>query len=152
MRSELRSKGMGVYPVIGHWQECQDPDVEYKDCLKDQLKDVVERSFLVAKPNDMSQNDFKQLIQDLTSKYQQDGAVLSIGGVIYIIDKNGKLDKKGTNITLNTISQAFSQYVKKKDISFVFESEVPGSNSGRQLFEKEQLRYPRCSKEELRNW
>lgn len=152
LRSVFSSMKMGVYPLIGHWQKCQDEEIPYEKCPKEMLVDVIERSFLVVRPETMSIEEFKTLIQKLNVRFQQDGSIFSIDGKLSILDKNGKIDKIGDKITLNKISQVYSQYIKKKNIPFVFESEIPGSNSGRMLFNKEQLLYPICSKEEMRDW
>ena len=39
--------GYGLFKVDGYWQECQNPDISYEDCPKDQLVDSVERSFFI---------------------------------------------------------------------------------------------------------
>lgn len=153
LRHEFNSKQMGVYQLVGHWQECSLEGVEYEDCPKDKLIDVIERSYLVVRPESMDVNEFQELIRNLTDKYNQDASVLSINDTIYIITPSGKLSKIGDSITLNKISQAYSQFVKKVNIPFVFEAEVPGSNSGRQVFKLNNVLYPIVTdKNELRTW
>lgn len=153
LRAELNNRKMGVYQLVGHWQECELEDVDYKDCPKDKLVDVIERSYLVIRPQDTSQEDFKSLIQKLTGDFQQDASVISLDGDIYIIESSGKLSKIGSGVTLNKINQAYSQHVKRLDIPFVFEAEVPSSNSGRMVFKNNGILYPKVfNKQELREF
>lgn len=150
LRAEFNQRKMGVYQLVGHWQECQIEDVPYKDCPKDQLKDVVERSYMIIRPDEMTQNEFKKLIQNLTKKFDQDGSVISLNGNIQIIEKDGNMFKIGDKVTLNKIAQAYSQHVKKLQVPFVFEGcEIPGNNHGRMLFDLNGLSYPRVEKDEI---
>jgi len=152
LRGEFNSKKMGVYQLIGHWKECQDVSINYNDCPKNQLVDVIERSYLVVKPKEMIQEDFQNIIIILLNKFDQDAAIISFNDVIYEISKFGKFTKIGLGVTLNKISRAYSQFVKKQNIPFVFECEVPGSNGGRMVMERENIKYPYCEKHELKNW
>ena len=153
LRNEFNQRKMGVYQLIGHWEECQLTDVDYEDCPKNKLIDVIERSYLVVRPNDVSQDEFIDLIKELTKKFDQDGSVLSIDGEINIIEKSGNMFQIGKGLTLNKISQAYSQYVKKQNVPFVFECEVPSTNIGRMLFKKENIKYPTdVELEEKREW
>lgn len=131
LRGILNSLKMGVHQLVGHWQECQLTNVEYKDCPKNKLKDVVERSYFVPKRNDMSDKEFEKIIHGLVKKFNQDAAVLYVDGTAYALTRSGSKDKIGTKLTLNKIAQGYSQYVKKMKIPFTFEGvEQPGSNSG----------------------
>jgi hypothetical protein len=152
LRSELNSKKMGPYQLIGHWRECKDSEIDYNDCPENMLVDVIERSYLVTRPESMDFKDFKDFVQKLTSKFNQDASIISIEYNIYLMFKNGSLDKIGSGVTLNKINQAYSQYIKKQNIPFVFEVEVPGSISGRMMFQKENVRYPLYEKNEVRSW
>jgi len=152
LRGDFNSMKMGVYQLIGHWQECPDDTIDYDDCPKNQLVDVVERSYLVVRPDDMVQDDFIKFIAKLTKEYKQDGAVISLEGKINIINKTGRLDPIGSKVTLNKISQAYSQYVKKQNIPFVFECEIPGSNSGRMVMKRENIRYPVGEDDDIKSW
>lgn len=152
LRAEFNKRKMGVYQLVGHWQECELEDVDYEDCPKEYLFDVIERSYLVVRPADLSQNEFKDLIQQLTKEFNQDASVLSLDGDIYIIEPTGKMSKIGSGVTLNKIKQAYSQHVKQLDIPFVFEAEVPGSNSGRMVFERNNVLYPRLKNGEGREF
>ncbi|MFW6007947.1 MAG: hypothetical protein ACOCP8_01670 [archaeon] len=153
LRSEFNSRKMGVYQLVGHWQECELEDVDYDDCPKDKLVDVVERSYLVIKPKEMQQNDFKELIRKLTSTFNQDASLISLDGNIYLIEPTDKMSKIGDNVTLGKINQAYSQHVKKMNVPFVFEAEVPSSNSGRRMFNVNNILYPKsCSEYDLRSF
>jgi hypothetical protein len=152
LRGFLNDNKMGVYQLIGHWRECKLTDVDYNDCPKDKLVDVVERSFLVVKPENMLLDDFINLAINLTKRFDQDASLVSINGIIYALQKTGKKDRIGNGVTLNKISQAYSQFVKKQNIPFVFECEVPCSNSGRMVMKKENIKYPFCEKHEVYTW
>lgn len=143
LRSEFNQRKMGVYQLVGHWRECQLDDVDYEDCPENQLKDVVERSYLIVRPQDMIQNDFKDLIATLTKKFDQDGSVISLDGDIHILEKTGNSFQIGTKMTLGKISQAYSQYVKKMNVPFVFEAEIPSTNIGRMIFDRYNILYPK---------
>lgn len=152
MRGEFNSKKMGVYQVVGHWQECQD-DVEYEKCPKNRLVDVIERSYIAVRPSDMSQDEFESFIVSLLKKFNQDAALIKKDGNFNVIEKTGNITKVGDKLTLNKISQAYSQYVKKMDIPFVFEGvEIPGSNSGRQMMSMIGIKYPTGRFSDIKHW
>lgn len=142
LRSFFNMNKMGVYQLVGHWRECQIENVDYSDCPKDKLMNVIERSYLVTKPTDMSQDKFNDIILELTKKYKQDAAILSIDGDIFILENTGDMNIIGTKVTLNKINQAYSQFVKKMNVPFVFEVEVPSSISGHMIFEMSGVMYP----------
>jgi hypothetical protein len=152
LRSDLNSEKMGPYQLIGHWRECQDSEIDYNDCPENMLVDVVERSYLATRPESMDLTEFKELVRTLTKRYNQDASIISIDNIIYLMYKDGNMDKIGSGVTLNKISQAYSQHVKKQNIPFVFEVEVPSSISGRMMFKKENVKYPLYEKDEVRNW
>ena len=150
LRQEFNSRKMGVYQLVGHWQECQLPGVDYSNCPKDQLIDVVERSYLVVRPDEMGYNEFTDLILTLVKRFDQDGALLAKDGDIFLIEKGGKITRKGAEMTVAKMAQAYSQHVKKMNVPFVFEAVVPGTNFGRQLFKDKGLLYPLVEKNEIR--
>lgn len=132
LRTKLNQRKMGVYQLVGHWQECQEPDTEYKDCPKNKLVDVIERSYMVPKPDIMDSNDFLNFLTALSREFEQDGFVYNDGKVIWIVEDHNNKFKIGTGISLNKIAQAYSQHVRKLNVPFVFEGvEIPGSISGR---------------------
>lgn len=150
LRYEFNKRKMGVYQLIGHWQECQIQNVSYKDCPKEMLIDVIERSYLVIRPNDIKYKDFCDIILFLINKFDQDAGLICKDGNIFLIEKNGNLTLKGFGMTLGKISQAYSQYIKKLNVPFVFEAVVPGTNFGRELFSDKGILYPLIEKNEIR--
>ena len=150
LRSELNKKKMGPYQLVGHWQECQDPSYDYKNCPKNLLKDVIERSYMVVKPKDMEVEEFQKFIISMLQKFEQDGAVYRTGNDINILEKNGNTFKIGSGMSLGKIAQGYSQHVKKTNVPFTFEGvEVPSTNIGRRLFQEAGLSYPILESNEL---
>lgn len=143
LRGIFNSKKMGVYPLVDHWRECQLDNVKYEDCPENELEDVIERLYLVIRPESMDWDEFKDMIKSLAKKFEQDGAIISKDGVVNIIEGNGNMFEIGSEMKLNKIAQAYSQYVKKMNVPFVFEAEVPSTNIGRMIFEKNGLLYPK---------
>lgn len=141
LRGILNNYKIGVHQLVGHWQEAP-KGVDYKDAKKSELTDSVERSYMVAKPDMMSDEEFKKIIMQCMTidNEKQDGAVYKKGNVYYILYNNGEEEEIGTKMTLNKISQAYSQYVKKTDIPFVFEGyEEPSTNVGKQMYSKHNI-------------
>ncbi len=149
LRNEFNKRKMGIYQLVGHWRECQIENVPYKDCPKDMLIDVIERSYLVIRPDEMKYKDFCDMILSLINRFQQDSALICKYGNIFSMEKDGNLTLKGFGLTLNKISQAYSQFVKKLNIPFVFEAELPGTNFGRELFRDNGISYPLVNKNEV---
>jgi hypothetical protein len=149
LRSIFNNKKMGVYQLVGHWRECQDENIPYDKCPPEKLVDSIERSYMVIRPENISQDDFINLIKDLTKKFQQDASLISLDGKISAVLQNGKLSKVGDKLSLGKIGQAYSQYVKKLNVPFTFEGvEVPSCNSGRMIMTENNIKYPVLSKEE----
>lgn len=150
LRSELNKKRMGPYQLVGHWQECQDPSYDYKNCPKNLLKDVIERSYLVVKPTGMDSDEFRNFITQMLVKFEQDGAVYKQGNDINILQKTGDMFKIGSGLSLGKIAQGYSQHVSKTNVPFTFEGvEVPSTNMGRRLFQEAGLSYPILDNKEL---
>lgn len=142
LRGILNSKKMGVHQLVGHWRECQLKGVEYKDCPKDQLVDVIERSYFVPKPDSMDFETFEKIIASLVKEFNQDGAIIGDEKGIYIIEGNGSKFKIGSKLELGKISQAYSQHIKKMNVPFVFEGlEQPASITGRMIMKKHGIRW-----------
>lgn len=132
LRHHLNKKLAGVHQLIGHWQECQDPNIPYAECPPEKLKDVVERSYLVPQPPVLSTDEFAQWIHQLGNLYEQDAIVLYDGTTINAIHKDGTHTKLGTELSIGNISQSYSQHVKKNKIPLTFEGiETPTNNIGR---------------------
>ena len=144
LRGILDMKRMGVHPLVGHWPEVPS-GVNYRDAKPGDLTDVIERSYFIARPDDMDYNTFRDtIIKCLTidGANQDNGIIHMHGGWYYCIYPNGSVEKIGENLTLNKIAQAYSQYVKRMDIPFVFDgTESPSSISGRRMFQNNGLQY-----------
>lgn len=150
LRGELNKDKMGPIPLIGHWQECDDPDMDYQDCPKNQLTDVVERSYFVTQPDGMTTKQFKDTIQKHLKKFDQDGAVIKTSDKVDILGKDGSTFSIGSNVSLNKISQGYSQHVKKANVPFVFEGiEVAGSIYGKQVMLNEGIHQIGISSEDM---
>lgn len=134
LRGILNDNKMGVHQLVGHWRENPNGG-DYKDADENVLIDAVERSYFVAKPDSMPFDEFEEIISNcLTVDGEtQDSAIICKDGDINLLYNNGELEKIGDKITLNKINQAYSQYVKKLDIPFVFEG-VERPRSGMSLF------------------
>ena len=125
LRNSLNQKRLGVYPLVGHWQECEDPSIPYDECPPEKLKDVIERSYFVPRNKNISPDDFKNLLFELAKKYQQDAIILKIDYLglfgVYESKTGNELVKFEKNVRFNKVQQAYSQYVKKLNVPFIFE-------------------------------
>ena len=125
LRGMLNDKKMGVHLLVGHWQEAPE-GVNHKDAKKSELTEVVERSYFIARPAEMSYSEFRHIIIDLLTI---DGLAQDCG----IIHNNGG-------------DYNYSHYVKKSDRPFVFEGvESPSSISGMRMFADNGVEYPRIN-------
>lgn len=144
LRALLNDKKMGVHQLVGHWREAPDGK-EYDKVPQNELKDTIERSYVVARPSDMNVEDFKSfIIKCMTIDGVKQDAVIfhQNGGEYYVLFNNGTMEKIGTKITLNKLGQAYSQYVKKLDLPFIFEGiESPSTNLGKQMFNMYNIKY-----------
>lgn len=142
LRAFLNQNRMGVHQLVGHWQEAKS-GVSWRPGLKaNEVNDTIERSYLVEKPDDMTDEDFcSTIVGCLTIDGEtQDAALIkfeSKPGHYYLLTPQSKLMAIGTKLTVGKISQAYSQHVKKMDVPFAFEGEeVPDTNFGKQLYRK----------------
>lgn len=144
LRAALDSKKMGVYQLVGHWLEAPD-GVSYANAKQNELTDVIERSYFVARPDTMDYEEFKNLIIRLLTidGVTQDCCIIHQNGRgYYCLYPFGDTDKIGDTITSNKIAQAYSQYVKKMNDPFVFEGvESPSSIGGYRMFSKNNILY-----------
>lgn len=69
LRSILNSMKLGVHQLVGHWLEAP-AGIEYGQAESWQLVDVVERSYLVVKPDNM---DFRRFIETISGCLMIDG-------------------------------------------------------------------------------
>ena len=141
LRAKLNDHKMGVHQLVGHWQEAP-AGKDYTECNPNELTDVVERSYLVAKPENMSAEEFEQLILDLLTidSETQDAAIIKNENGIFLLYNNGIKEQIGSECTLGKINQAYSQHVKKLNVPFVFEGiEIPASNISKQMYQKNNI-------------
>lgn len=116
LEADLRGKGYGYFKVEGHWQECQDSNLNYVDCPSDKLQDSIEVSLFV--PH-MTKDDAKALCK----KYEQDAVIYGgaeTKGDAHLIFKNGTEDNIG-KFQPNKVEQAYSKFKGGK--TFVFGKE-----------------------------
>lgn len=130
----LNSLKLDVHSLIGHWQECQDPDISYEDCPEELKQEAIEQSYFVACPEGMDTKDFEHALFGLCKVYQQDAIILGIEGIAYVALPTGELISQG-GLSMNKLGQVYSQHIKKKNVPFVFEGlEVPINNISRISF------------------
>ena len=116
LERDLRTKGYGFFKVEGHWQECQDANLNYTDCPKDKLQDSIEVSLFVP---GMKKEDAKSLCK----KYEQDAVIYGgedTKGDAHLIFKNGTEDNIG-KFQPGKVEQAYSKFKGGK--TFVFGKE-----------------------------
>lgn len=157
LRDWFNRNKMGVYQLVGHWRECSIQGVEYENCPTDKLVDVVERSYLAIRPDEMDSKDFFNKVKYLTSTYKQDGSVIRVkelyGDDIRIVSGSGRSFSAGRGVQLDKVAQAYSQHVKKINVPFVFEGvEVPATNLGFQIAKELKFGYPVGKWDDLRSW
>ena len=140
LRAKLNDHKMGVHQLVGHWQEAP-AGKDYTECNPNELTDVVERSYLVAKPESMPAEEFEQLILQLLTidDETQDAAIIKNEDGIFLLYNNGVKEQIGSECTLGKINQAYSQHVKH-GLPFVFEgTEIPASNISKQMYQKNNI-------------
>jgi hypothetical protein len=108
--------GYGFFKVEGHWQECQDPNINYTDCPKDKLRDSTEESLFVP-------NIKKEEMEKLCKKYEQDAVIYGDkDNDAHLIYKNGQSENIG-KFQPGKVSQAYSKIKGGK--TFIFGKEEP---------------------------
>jgi hypothetical protein len=118
LEADLRALGHGFFKVEGHWVECQDGNLSYKDCPQNLLKDAIEESLFV--PNISAKQ-----IHKLGKKYGQDAVIFGgeqTKGNATLIFKDGKVENIG-KFSPDKIQQAYSKLKGGK--TFVFQPEEP---------------------------
>ena len=146
LRGKLNDKKIGVHQLVGHWRECTIPGISYDDCPDNKLKDVIERSYFVVKPYDIDTDDFYSLIIELmTIENQSQDAFIyhkPSNSEIQVIGIDGTIYDRFKDWKMGRIGQAYSQYIKKMNVPFIFEGmEIPGSNSGKMVMKYENIKY-----------
>ena len=144
LRGILNRYKMGLYQLVGHWLEAPDGK-KWNEVPKSELTDTIERSYLVKKPDDMSYDEFKEILTDcllIDGAVQDCGVIHRADNSWYLYFADGSEELLGDNISFNKVSQAYSQWVKKIDMPFVFECvEEPSSNFGNMMFNRHNIRY-----------
>lgn len=113
LQGQIRSLGLGFFKLMGHWRECQDDSIPYKDCPPDQLVDAVEPSLFVP---GLKQRDAVRLM----ARYDQDAIVYAgpeTDGKVSLLYRQGGQDLIGT-FHPGRIAQAYSRL---KGRTFTFE-------------------------------
>lgn len=144
LKAVLNHNKMGVYQLVGHWREGPDGK-DYLETEEKDLVDTIERSYVVKKPKDTGIDAFKNFIMACLSieGESQDCAIIHLEDDTWIgITPSGEEFPIGEKLTLNKVAQAYSQWVKKTNLPFVFEFvESPASNSGKLLYTKHNIKY-----------
>jgi hypothetical protein len=113
LQGEVRSLGSGFFKLAGHWKECQDPDIPYEQCPKDQLVDAAEPSLFVT---GLKLKDVKRL----GARYEQDAIVFGgpeTDGKVVLVKRGGGVSDIGS-FSPSKVSQAYSRV---RGRPFVFE-------------------------------
>jgi hypothetical protein len=134
LASKIRALGLGFFELEGHWQECQDKNVNYFDCPKSQLVDSTEIALFV--PN----IGIKQL-HKLGNDYTQDSVLYGgedTKGNGVLVYKNGRVESVG-QFHPDNMQQAYSK-MRNTGKVFAFQREkgkkrhlanLPGSSAER---------------------
>lgn len=113
LEGDLRGLGLGFSKLKGHWQECQDPNINYGDCPKALLKDTAEPSLFVV---GLARKDAERL----QKKYEQDAIVYAgpdTEGKVVLIYNDGTQKEIG-EFSPHQVAQAYSRV---KGVAFAFE-------------------------------
>ncbi len=121
LENDLRKLGYGFVHVDGMWQECRQPNTEYKDCPDDMKVPTEEKSLFIP-------NISKEHIQALGKKYQQDSVLFadeeakSKGEATFIDSKSGESFNIG-KFAPGKVAQGYSKMKGGKVFTFEPEAE-----------------------------
>jgi hypothetical protein len=87
MAKHFRPLGMGGTAMKGSWMETQ------ADGSK---KEVSEDSFMITRPSNVTPEKFRSVVLSAIREYEQDAAVIGVGGKISLLFQNGKEQEIGT--------------------------------------------------------
>lgn len=129
LRARFNANKMGVYSLVGHWQETHE----------------VERCYVVPKRSDISDEEFIDFIKDaMTINGLTQDACIFHTDKFYLLFNDGTIQPIGTKVSLNKLGQAYSKSVLKNEVPFVFDSvERPTSVAGYMWFDKNNILYLR---------
>lgn len=108
LKSEVRKLGLGFTTMVGHWRECQDPNVEYEKCPPEKMVDSKEPSLFIPK---ISLKD----AHALGKKFNQDAVLYGgpdAGGKIVLQFRTGGQQAIGKRFTPKAVGQAYTQLRK----------------------------------------
>jgi len=86
LKKHFRTEGMGGTAVKGSWAETQ------ADGSK---KEVSEDSFMIVRPANVTPEKFRSIVLSAIKEYEQDAAVIGLGGKIRLLFQNGKEQEIG---------------------------------------------------------
>lgn len=105
LEGDVRSLGLGFFKLTGFWLECQNPDIKYEKCPKDQLVPSIETSLFI--PN-ITQKDALRL----GKKYGQDGIMYQgeeSENKPVVLSKSGGIIDKFSKFSPHNIAQGYSK-------------------------------------------
>ena len=137
----------GAYKLIGHWAEKKPEagDMPYKEAKEKGLigEPTKEDSYLIVKPESMTQEVFEGNMRQLGQWFKQDGVLVADGNEVSIMEPaSGSKFKIGTEFTAPLIAKAYSVMRKMPNLPFVFAgTQQPTGSMGAMLFAAAGLRY-----------
>jgi hypothetical protein len=141
--SFLNSNRMGAYKLIGHWEEAPEGLSYAQAKARGLTQDVTEESFMVPKPKDMPENEFRGAMVALMRAYKQDAIVYGDGTSVMLIFQDGSTSGLGSKPSFNRVAQAYSQLRSRPGVPFVFEGvAAPINVTSRQAFDSLGLLWP----------
>jgi hypothetical protein len=126
LENDIRKLGYGFIHIDGMWQECRQPNTEYKDCPEDMKVPTQEKSYFIP-------NIPKDVIVNLGKKYQQDSVLFADeetkakGEATFIDSKSGESFNIG-KFSPGKIAQGYSKLKGNKVFTFEPEAEKPANS------------------------
>jgi hypothetical protein len=120
----LNAANLGGIQLIGYWQEAGDE------------KPTQERSFFVPASGGLPESEFRKLMANACSKYNQDVVLYSDGNQIGFLDKSGSFSPVFGRISFgdSLIKQGWSE-LRGKKFTMVEGAFISGNIAGRELWE-----------------
>ncbi len=103
---------LGAYKMVGHWKECTEPlddNQTLKDCAgqNGKIKNVLEETWLIVRPDEITKEDFNRTAMKLAKKYQQDAYVIK-EDEIFLRGKDGSTWANLGGVTDNSLKIGFA--------------------------------------------